>query len=232
MLSTRHVAVFSRHLKSHLLWQDHDSYFLACNRHPWSEEGEREVLRTCIQLYAEAEGQSVALKMQHFPLGTESAKKSHTHSVNHGEKEIFTILPLLWDMSLTTRILKDFSFKILILYYLFGKKSGKALEIYQVTYMFILRICKTSCCFKKMNVGSCGQCFAGSHLLSKKPQSLLLHFPSSLLYTVKKKKSTIIFSSMAHLYSFFIMYNIELFHPIMTARTVTSKPELLFYWEK
>lgn len=103
MLSTRHVAVFSRHLKSHLLWQDHDSYSSACNRHPWSEEGEREVLRTCIQLYAEAEGQSVALKTQHFPLGTESAKKSHTHSVNHGEKEIFTILPLLWDMSLTMR---------------------------------------------------------------------------------------------------------------------------------
>lgn len=62
------------------------------------------MMRKGIQLYAEAEGQSVALKTQQFSLGTESAKKSHTHSLNHGEKEIVTILPLLWEMSLTTRI--------------------------------------------------------------------------------------------------------------------------------
>lgn len=94
MLHTRHVPISSRHLKSHLLWQVHNRYSLACTRHPWSEEGEGEMLRTCLQLYAKTEGQSVALKTQ-FPPETESAKKSHTHNLNHGEKQIVTILPLL-----------------------------------------------------------------------------------------------------------------------------------------
>lgn len=105
------------------------------------------MLRTCIQPYAGAKSQSSALKTQHSPLGTE---KSHTHShnVNRGEKEIVTILPLLWNISLTTKICES-PFKIWILYYLFGKKSGKALEIYKVPYRFILRICKASCCLRK-----------------------------------------------------------------------------------
>lgn len=60
------------------------------------------MLRTYIQLYAKAEGQSAALKKQHFPLGIQSAKKSH--NLNNSENEIVTIFPLMWDTSLTTRI--------------------------------------------------------------------------------------------------------------------------------
>lgn len=61
MLCTSYVTVFNSPLKSHLLEQVHNSLSLACNRHPWSEEGEREML-TCIQLYVKADDQSVALK--------------------------------------------------------------------------------------------------------------------------------------------------------------------------
>lgn len=60
------------------------------------------MLRTYIQLYAKAEGQSAALKKQYFPLGIQSAKKSH--NLNNSENEIVKIFSLLWDTSLTTRI--------------------------------------------------------------------------------------------------------------------------------
>lgn len=60
------------------------------------------MLKICIQLYAKAEGQSAALKTQHFSLGIETAKKSH--NLKNGEKEVVKNFPLLWDMSLTTRI--------------------------------------------------------------------------------------------------------------------------------
>lgn len=75
MPCTRYVTIFSSPLKSHLPEQVHNDLSSACKGHPWSEEGEQEMLRTCIQLYVKAEVQSVALK--DFPFGIKSGRKSH-----------------------------------------------------------------------------------------------------------------------------------------------------------